>query len=171
MVADLLSKHWNDILTVLAFSLSLLVAYYQIRHYRAEVSEVNILDTIEPDYSGYMLDSMGDAVRSNSGDLSNTYYTMKLLIENDGRESTTISNAHLNLTDTGEVLELKNKHTVRQHMTEAIKLGENERKRVFFTATGDVREDYSKNIEGLVRLDTTSGVVEHNVTLRPYTEY
>ena len=158
-------SYWNDALTILTFGITLVLAYYQIQHYRSQRASVKILDVVDSEYGG----RRGDSYRPEGRDdeVSGSFYTVEVLVENDGREPATISDATLTISDTAEELRATNDNEgdTRQH--EIVTLSGNDRQRIQYAAHGDVRDEYEEPIEGVLRLDTVTGEEAVEVTFPP----
>jgi len=163
---DVITQNWNDGLTLLLAGVTILIGYYQVRHYRAQQAEVNILSTVDETYVGRSRDSSYGDLQSvdDSEEAVDTKYSFTITVENDGRSPTTISEFILHLPDTGEELSMYNERGRRGWKRSFVKLSANERKETDLFVSGDTREEYSGEITGVLRLDTTTGVVEERIT-------
>lgn len=171
---DGLLRHWNDILTVSAFLVAATTGYFQIRHYLAQSASLSILDDPEGRYK------MIETSRGSQDGLepTNTRYEVKLRVENDGRESTTISDAILQLDDTGEELELTRyegstqiritgdgRPNMPSPSDAKMRIPGNDVEELQFRAEGNTRSSESEDVEGTIRLRTVGGdACEHSVT-------
>jgi hypothetical protein len=160
---DLLS-HWNDFITFITFCLTIIIGYHQIEHYRAERASVRILDINDADYSGQVTDRYGDLADSTEGDFKSTRYSMNVSIENSGRNPATISDMTIVIYDTDEALSLSlTTETMRRTGSTTIKMNGGDRRKIPFTASGKIRENYPDKVEGRLRMDTTVGTAAKEV--------
>lgn len=151
--------HWNDVLTVLAFAIAAITGYYQVQHYRAQQADVNIV-SIEDSTYGVRTTGLLEP-----GEVMGTGYSITVLVENDGREPATISEFSLLLLEIDEELSLESELTKVGSERSVVQLGANDRTELRLSANGDELEEYEEVIEGILRLDTTAGVVEREITL------
>lgn len=184
MPIDFLAEHWNDVLTIGTFAVALVTGIYQVKDVLSKRAGINIIEIKDASYipqekqmlsdSPHTIPDFDDIVHTRpaeieTDELDNTYYTLSLLLENDGREPATISKAELVLSDTQEVLELFNDHDNPRRLGAHLELDGKERNRVNFSTRGNVREDYTGSVRATLRLDTTAGIVTESVELfRPY---
>lgn len=157
-------QHWNDILTIVLAIITIFTGYYKIKHYRAEASKIKIIEIKDAKYIGRKRGPGGYFENSTDENTEETIYTIDLIIENDGRELATISNAELEIFDTNEELKLSNKQSKGYKKSEIVQFSENDRKNIVYKAIGRSRETYKENVKGKLVLDTTSGKVEKNLT-------
>lgn len=168
--------HWNDILTVLGFSVAAATGYFQIKHYLAQSARLSILDITEARYKSITKRNDSDELHPVS-----TRYEVQLRVENDGRESITVSGATLQLADTGEELDLaRYEGSTRVRISgdhppnlpspsdAKMRVPGNDVVELQFRAEGNAREDDEGVAEGRVRLRTVGGdTCSQKVTLHP----
>jgi len=176
---DIILDHWNDIVTIGLFIVSVVTGIYKIQNIRSQQAEINILEVEDASYipreeieinRTSPIPNINDTVRThsanaNSNELIDTYYSVTVLLENNGRELATISNAKLILPDTDEVLELSNNHNNPRRINAHLRLDSNERDTVNFNASGKVRENYTDSVHATLRLDTTAGKINKSLEL------
>jgi len=163
---DFVVAYWNDVITVAAFLIAAFSGYYQIQHYRAEKADINILDVYEAKYSEIKGQTNSDGGLSNS----ETPYELKVRVENDGREPTTISGATLLLDTSGEEFRLDRYEGSTmsgigdgsslkrlQEVGSEVRVAGNDVVKLQYRATGVPRDDHSEEVEGRFRLRTVSG--------------
>lgn len=165
---DLIAEHWNNALTVCAFVASVVTGYYQVKHYRTQQADVNILSIEDKKYGPRIRDDYGSPRITDDlegqDEIHDTKYSMQVLIENNGRDPATVSESVLTLPDTNEELSLYNERTRLGWTSSFIDLEANDRKEVSFYTSGEVRDEYDDQVQGVLRLDTSAGIVEETVT-------
>jgi len=166
-VLDLLLDHWNDLLTVAAFIVALITGSYQIRHYRAEEADVKIRSVEDAEYSGrtapqYQHPSPTSEPNRHLNLLVDTKYSVKISVENDGRENATISSVDLVID--GEKISLKNDFQSQEGAFHTVTLTENERDDLYLNGLGEVRDKYGPEIKGTLKVDTTTGELQETTT-------
>lgn len=160
-----LIQHWNDVLTVLTFLITVLIGYYQVQHYRAQSPTISIHNVENAEYAPRNKNGFSHGYADE--DYQSTFYSLHTEAENSGREPATISEATLRLPDTGEELTLMNQQTRAGRRSVNVKIQGNDRKPIYYTTHGKVRDRYDGNVEGELRLDTTAGFVSENVIFLP----
>lgn len=166
---DLVAEYWSEGLSVVAILVAIYTRYYQVQHYKAESADLNVVSTSDGTYEAHAY-APGDGGfqtvdPEEYDDPFNTKYSFSAVVENDGREPTTISDYTLIVPDTGEELELNNERTKAGWKQSFTKLDANDRKSISFLATGEEREMYGDDTEVILRLDSTAERVEEPLTL------
>ncbi|MFC6953491.1 hypothetical protein [Halorubellus litoreus] len=169
MLLDFIAGNWNDALTVLTAGVAAYTAYHQIQYYRAQQASLNIISIDEPTYEPRAQNAYGDIVPTNEIDeteLRDTKYSLEVVLENDGREPTTLSEFTLSLPDTEEELFLYNDRTRTGWQRSFVEFEGNERKQLNLFNSGEVRDTYGQDVEAILCLDSTADVIEQPVMLR-----
>lgn len=166
---EFVAEYWNDAMTVASFALALIIAYYQIRHYRAQRPRIEIVDIEDTKYTVRTTDEdYGDLVAAQdlkTDDLVDSYYTADVTVENPGREKVTISEGKLHVSDTEEQLPMKNSQGRRGLTAESVRVGAVDTHRISFRAIGDVRDDgHPSQVECRIILRSPAGDVSETVT-------
>lgn len=153
---------------VAPFILALIIAYYQIRHYRAQRPLIKIVDIEDPKYTVRTTHEdygdLGVAQDLQTDDLVDSYYTADVTVENPGREEGTISEGKLHVSDTGEKLPMLNSQGRRGLTAESVRVGAMDTQRISFRAIGDVRDDgHPSQVECRIMLRSPAGDVSETV--------
>ena len=170
MVIDFVINHWNNLLTITAFLLAAITGYYQVRDYRAQQPEIKILSLDNPTYYATKIDDYDDKTQTEDYEdhesIEDTYYSVDILLENDGRNPATISDFSVELSSSE--LELYNERTTRYRgwRQKPIKLNANDRRKINLFTSGEIRDQYEDEIQGILKLDTTTGVIEREVIFK-----
>ena len=165
-MTDFIAENWNDGLTLLLAGITILIGYYQVRHYRAQQADVNILSTADETYEWRTRDPAYGDLQSvdDSDEAIDTKYSLTVTVENDGRSPTTISEFILHLPATEEELQMYNEHGRREWQRSFVELSANDRREVSLFVAGNPREEYGDDVPGILQIDTTTGVIEAEVT-------
>jgi hypothetical protein len=161
MILDWILSNWNDVLTITLAITTLVIGYYQVKYYRAQSPQVKISEIDDPSYGGKK-DAIG-SYGENEDRFDGTYYSFDLTVGNEGREPATISKAQLILPDMDEELELLNRQTKTGQRSEIVRLEGNDRKSIYYCAYGDVRDEYTTEVNGIVCLETTTGSIDKQI--------
>ncbi|WP_126665153.1 hypothetical protein [Haloterrigena salifodinae] len=162
---DHVVEYWNDALTLLLASVTILIGYYQVQHYRAQRASLSFCSVDKAEYD-----------RLNT---SITRYEMKIRIENTGREPTTISDGTLEVS--GEELELERfegsikvplvgngSPNLPSKVESEVRVPGNDVLNLKYRASGSRRKDYSEPVQGVMRIRTVGGeLVEESVMFYP----
>jgi len=155
---DFVSEHWNNTLTILAFLLAAVTTYYQVKHYRDQQPDVKIHEVTYSTYNKRTTDPY--TPEDEEEEVTGSKYSVSIVLENDGRDPAAISDAKLHLYDTEETIYLS-----RSPPDGVLKLDGNGRIEILYSGKGRIRDDYSDDLTGTLRLDSTTGVVERDMTI------
>jgi len=165
MIGDLVAQHWNDALTLATAA----AAGYQIKHYRAQSPDLNILEATEALYA----EKPGRDVEPA------TDYEFKVRVENGGREATTISGA--TLTVDGETYDLERTEgsteipigrdappNLPSKAHDEVRVPGNHVIHLKYRADGALRDNWDDEVEGTLQIRTAGGdTTKHTVTFQP----
>jgi hypothetical protein len=144
---------WNDILTILAFLISLSVAIYQIKDYRARPAKPAITNIHEPGFRTRSDDDLPDDFRAARFELYAT-------IENKGRNPFTVRRVVLD-PDLGETVEL---HSLEHNHNRKHTFEGNTPREISYSGNTTLPANHPEEIRGIVRIETPAGDDELSTT-------
>lgn len=135
------------------------------REYRANRAKLAINDIKESNYEG-IAPGVREILNPDDRDtIEYTTYTVKLELENIGREAAVISGAKLVIPDSAEVIQLfKRSHNFGESFNN-IRLEGPDRKTLYLTGNGHKRDSYYGDLEAEIKLDSTAGEIEREINL------
>ncbi|MFC7130584.1 hypothetical protein [Haloferax chudinovii] len=144
---------WNGILTILAFLISLSVAAYQIKDYRARPAKPTLTDIHEPGFRTRPNNEFPD-------DRRDARFELHASIENKGRNPFTVSRVVLKpeMGDTVDLHSLERNHD-RLHTFEG-----NTPREISYSGDTTLPADHPDEIVGIVRIETPAGNDELSAT-------
>ncbi|MFQ3319903.1 MAG: hypothetical protein ACI8UR_001856 [Natronomonas sp.] len=149
-----ISASWNDILTLVTFISTIVLAGYQIRYYRNQKPSLQIVEITDAEYRDFD---------------KYTEYDFTIQLKNDGRDPVSIPNAKLSIRD--ETIDLHNKLAPKSSQNQLIRVGDFDKVRLesmdsdVFEMFGDGSlVETTKPIEGTVCFDTSIGNKETAIT-------
>lgn len=165
---DLVAEYWSEGLSVAAILVAIYTRYYQVQHYKAESADLGVLSIDDATYAAQGYDSGGGFQTVDPAeydDHMDTKYSFTAVVENDGRETTTLSDLTLILPDTGEEIDLYNERTTVGWKQSHVKFTSNDRQNLSLFGKGDSRDKFGDDVDAVLRLGSTAGTVEASFTL------
>lgn len=156
---DLIIDRWNDLLTVGALLLGAYSTRYQIKHYKAQSPDLNILEIKEARYA-----------QDPAREINATRYDLTIVVENAGREPTTIVEESLTIQDTREEIDLQRidgptkmpitgdaPPDLPRRVDSKVTIPGNDATELKYRGRGDLRKDHSDLLKGTVKIGAVGG--------------
>jgi hypothetical protein len=150
-IVDVIQSSWNNILTILAFLFSSVVGIYQIKYYKDQSQDLEIVEISNSYCDGHQ--QAGSYVRTN--------YDLNVGIQNNGRNKGTITGAKLFLDEYDDKIDLNNSigrvhHWKNEDVESYINMS--------LKGTGKPYEEPTDPITGKIILESTDGDLKKEVS-------
>lgn len=154
MAIDLIAEHWNDVLTIVAFLLTCVLIFYQVRYYRDLRPKIRIRSIEDARYFPTTKNKLKeDAMTSLDDDLTGTEYVAYIELEKSGVRPAKIISVSLELEESIPF-------TTRGDL--AFNAPDVSRKH--FSGKSEPRSEWPAEITGVVIVEWTEGVEKERVT-------